>query len=83
VVLAAIEKLEKSQQQAVLTKAPKTPAATTGEGGEKAVSPVGDRWAQIRKNAAERAAARQSEDQKSAGTDGEGGETSGEESKFS
>ncbi|KFY27124.1 hypothetical protein V493_03689, partial [Pseudogymnoascus sp. VKM F-4281 (FW-2241)] len=77
-VLAAIEKLEKSNQ-AVLTKAPKTPLATAGKGEDKTVSPVGDRWAQIRKNAAERAAARQSEDQKSAGTDGDGGETSGEE----
>ncbi|KFY35675.1 hypothetical protein V494_05703, partial [Pseudogymnoascus sp. VKM F-4513 (FW-928)] len=59
---------------------PKTPAsaAAAGEGVDgKTVSPVGDRWAQIRKNAAERAAARQSEE-KSAGTDGEG-ETSGEE----
>jgi hypothetical protein len=84
-VLAAIEKLEKKNQAAVLTKAPKTPLAVgkieVGEEG-KTVSPVGDRWAQIRKNAAERAAARQSEDQKSAGTDGDGGETSGEESKF-
>lgn len=83
-VLAAIEKLEK--KNAVLTKAPRTPAgaaATGGEGGEgekETVSPVGDRWAQIRKNAAERAAKRQSEE-RSAGTDGEG-ETSGEESKF-
>ncbi|KFY70240.1 hypothetical protein V499_09333 [Pseudogymnoascus sp. VKM F-103] len=84
-VLAAIEKLEKKNQAAaaVLTKAPKTPLAASGKGevGEegKTVSPVGDRWAQIRKNAAERAAARQSEDQKSAGTEGDGGETSGEE----
>ncbi|KFY87465.1 hypothetical protein V500_06940 [Pseudogymnoascus sp. VKM F-4518 (FW-2643)] len=77
-VLAAIEKLEK--KNAVLTKAPKTPSAAAEVGPDgKTVSPVGDRWAQIRKNAAERAAARQSEDQKSAGTDGEGGETSGEE----
>ena len=50
----------------------------------KSVSPVvGDRWAQIRKNAAERAA-RQSEEQSrggySAKTDGDDGETSGEES---
>ncbi|KAL5345707.1 hypothetical protein ACLOAV_009461 [Pseudogymnoascus australis] len=78
-VLAAIEKLEK-KNQAVLTKAPKTPLAPVDIGADgKTVSPVGDRWAQIRKNAAERAAARQSEDQKSAGTDGDGGETSGEE----
>lgn len=46
-------------------------------------SPVTDRWAQIRKNAAERAAQRQSEEQshggQSAATDGDG-ETSGEES---
>jgi hypothetical protein len=47
----------------------------------KTVTPAQDRWAQIRKNAAERAAARQSEDQKSAATDGDG-ETSGEESKL-
>ncbi|KAN0093519.1 DUF1708 domain containing protein [Hyaloscypha variabilis] len=49
----------------------------------KEVSPVGDRWAQIRKNAAERAAARQSEEQSRGGysqkTDGDDGETSGEE----
>ena len=45
-----------------------------------------DRWAQIRKNAAERAAQRQSEDQSQGGysktTDGDG-DTSGEESKSS
>lgn len=84
-VLAVIEKLEKKNQAAVLTKAPKTPLAAREigvEGAEgKTVSPVGDRWAQIRKNAAERAAKRESEDTRSAGTDGEG-ETSGEESKF-
>jgi hypothetical protein len=52
----------------------------------KEVSPaaqVGDRWAQIRKNAADRAA-RQSEEQSRGGysgkTDGDDGETSGEES---
>jgi hypothetical protein len=52
----------------------------------KEVSPIGDRWAQIRKNAAERAAARQSEEQSRGGysqkTDGDDGETSGEESTF-
>ncbi|KAL3425331.1 morphogenesis protein [Phlyctema vagabunda] len=46
-------------------------------------SPVQDRWAQIRKNAAERAAQRQSEEQSRGGysqkTDGDDGETSGEE----
>jgi hypothetical protein len=51
----------------------------------KEQSPVQDRWAQIRKNAAERAAQRQSEEQSRGGysqkTDGEDGETSGEESK--
>jgi len=52
----------------------------------KSVSPmIGDRWAQIRKNAAERAA-RHSEEQSrggySAKTDGDDGETSGEESKL-
>jgi hypothetical protein len=52
----------------------------------KEVSPVvSDRWAQIRKNAAERAA-RQSEEQSrggySAKTDGDDGETSGEESTY-
>jgi hypothetical protein len=54
----------------------------------KEVSPVvGDRWAQIRKNAAERAAQRQSEEQSRGGysqkTDGDDGETSGEESESS
>lgn len=48
------------------------------------ISPAQDRWAQIRKNAAERAAARQSEEQSRGGysqkTDGDD-ETSGEESK--
>lgn len=48
-------------------------------------SPPQDRWAQIRKNAAERAAVRQSEEQSHGGqslkTDGDDGETSGEESK--
>jgi hypothetical protein len=53
----------------------------------KEVSPVvGDRWAQIRKNAAERAAQRQSEEQSRGGysqrTDGDDGETSGEESMY-
>jgi hypothetical protein len=53
----------------------------------KEVSPVqvGDRWAQIRKNAAERAAQRQSEEQSRGGysqkTDGDDAETSGEESE--
>lgn len=51
------------------------------------VSPPQDRWAQIRKNAAERAAQRQSEEQSRGGysqkTDGDDGETSGEESKSS
>ncbi|KAH9212733.1 hypothetical protein DL95DRAFT_174712 [Leptodontidium sp. 2 PMI_412] len=46
-------------------------------------SPVQDRWAQIRKNAAERAALRQSEEQSRGGysgkTDVDDGETSGEE----
>ncbi len=50
------------------------------------VLPAQDRWAQIRKNAAERAAARQSEEQSRGGysqkTDGDDGETSGEESKY-
>lgn len=57
-----------------------------GEDLERVVTPAQDRWAQIRKNAAERAAMRQSEEQSrggySAKTDGEDGETSGEESKF-
>jgi hypothetical protein len=58
----------------------------TGEDLTKEVSPVvSDRWAQIRKNAAERAA-RQSEEQSRGGysgkTDGDDGETSGEESKL-
>lgn len=52
----------------------------------KQVSPSGDRWAQIRKNAAERAAQRQSEEQSRGGysqkTDGDDAETSGEESKY-
>ena len=54
----------------------------------KQTSPVvvGDRWAQIRKNAAERAAARQSEEQSRGGysqkTDGDDAETSGEESEL-
>jgi hypothetical protein len=57
------------------------------DGGDltKQISPAQDRWAQIRKNAAERAAARQSEEQSRGGysqkTDGDDGETSGEESK--
>jgi hypothetical protein len=53
----------------------------------KQISPTQDRWAQIRKNAAERAAARQSEEQSRGGysqkTDGDDGETSGEESELS
>ncbi|PVH72256.1 hypothetical protein DL98DRAFT_80402 [Cadophora sp. DSE1049] len=50
---------------------------------EAEASPVQDRWAQIRKNAAERAALRQSEEQSRGGysgkTDVDDGETSGEE----
>lgn len=58
----------------------------TNDGGEltQQISPVQDRWAQIRKNAAERAAQRQSEEQSRGGysqkTDDGDGETSGEES---
>lgn len=56
-----------------------------GEVLTKTISPAQDRWAQIRKNAAERAAQRQSEEQSRGGqsvaTDGDG-ETSGEESMF-
>ncbi|TVY38816.1 Morphogenesis-related protein [Lachnellula occidentalis] len=52
---------------------------------EKEQSQTQDRWAQIRKNAADRAAQRQSEEQSRGGysqkTDGDDGETSGEESK--
>lgn len=57
-----------------------------GEDLTQQVSPAQDRWAQIRKNAAERAAQRQSEEQSRGGysqkTDGDDGETSGEESKL-
>ncbi|RDW87511.1 hypothetical protein BP5796_03205 [Coleophoma crateriformis] len=53
------------------------------DGADLAKSPTQDRWAQIRKNAAERAAQRQSEEQSRGGysqkTDGDDGETSGEE----
>jgi hypothetical protein len=53
---------------------------------EKETSHTQDRWVQIRKNAAERAAQRQSEEQSRGGysqkTDGDDSETSGEESKF-
>jgi hypothetical protein len=59
---------------------------STEDGGEltpELSPPVVDRWAQIRKNAAERAAQRQSEEQSRGGysqkTDGDDGETSGEE----
>ncbi|RDL33283.1 uncharacterized protein BP5553_08722 [Venustampulla echinocandica] len=58
------------------------PEVTTSPLTQEA-SPPQDRWAQIRKNAAERAAVRQSEEQSRGGhsqkTDGEDGETSGEE----
>lgn len=55
---------------------------------EPALSPAQDRWAQIRKNAAERAAARQNERQSEDTTHGakttvtDDGDTSGEESEF-
>ena len=49
---------------------------------EPALTPAQDRWAQIRKQAAERAAQRSSEDQRTVTSDGDG-ETSGEESKLS
>ncbi|KAL8732673.1 MAG: hypothetical protein Q9166_002649 [cf. Caloplaca sp. 2 TL-2023] len=60
---------------------------SSDSGTERPPSPAQDRWAQIRKNAAERAAAAQKEQQagRASGAersdDGEG-ETSGEESKF-
>ena len=61
---------------------PISPIEETAEGAKPA--PVQDRWAQIRKNAAERAAKRQSEEQSRGGqsktTDGDD-DTSGEESK--
>jgi hypothetical protein len=68
-------------------KEPEVPAAVTPEPVVEEPSqalPVQDRWAQIRKNAAERAAQRQSEDHVSRGgktTDGDD-DTSGEESKL-
>lgn len=66
---------------------PQTPDTGEDMPRESEVSPVQDRWAQIRKNAAARTAMqqRQSEEQSRGGysvkTDGEDGETSGEESK--
>lgn len=69
----------------VKAPAPASASATATEPAKEPV-PVQDRWAQIRKNAAERAAQRQTEEQpapvqkaESAAT--EEGETSGEESK--
>ncbi|KAI4287009.1 MAG: hypothetical protein L6R35_003738 [Caloplaca aegaea] len=55
--------------------------------GERALSPAQDRWAQIRKNAADRVAARQSDDQApsvgASRTEDGDGEDSGEESELS
>ncbi|KAL9620547.1 MAG: hypothetical protein Q9160_004908 [Pyrenula sp. 1 TL-2023] len=54
-----------------------------GEDSGQQISPVQSRWAQIRRTAAEHAAARQSEEQSRAPTEQtDDGETSGEESKF-
>ncbi|KAK2625486.1 hypothetical protein QTJ16_004798 [Diplocarpon rosae] len=64
---------------------PSVPRTRTDEGAEltQQVSPAQDRWAQIRKNAAERAASRQSEEQSRGGysgkTDLDDPDTSGEE----
>lgn len=74
-------------QAPIPVKAPApAPASATATDPAKEPVPVQDRWAQIRKNAAERAAQRQTEEQpvpvqkaESAAT--EEGETSGEESK--
>jgi len=69
------------------TPAQAPPQAQNGAEPAKEVSPM-DRWAQIRKNAAERAAQRQNEDQSRGGnsaqttTTDNDGETSGEESKY-
>ena len=56
-----------------------TPTATTGPESAK-TSPYQDRWAQIRKNAAERAAAATAEEIHSRTSQADDGDTSGEES---
>lgn len=77
-----------SPRESVDDAAPPPISLTRDDGEEltQQITPAQDRWAQIRKNAAERAAQRQSEEQSRGGysqkTDGEDGETSGEESKI-
>ncbi len=58
------------------------PSAVSSEEGDRPPSPAQDRWAQIRKNAAERAG-KMSEDQRISTDKTEDGEESGEESKSS
>ena len=74
-----------STRSATPTEQPVPSRDSSESGEERPPSPALDRWAQIRKNAAERVAARQSEDQPSSlgasRTDDGDGETSGEESK--
>lgn len=86
-VPAFIPDSPRASEESDLAVPPPITRHRTNEGAEltKEASPVaqvGDRWAQIRKNAAERAA-RQSEEQSRGGysgkTDGDDGETSGEE----
>ncbi|KAL2063786.1 hypothetical protein VTL71DRAFT_5591 [Oculimacula yallundae] len=74
---------EDSPRQSEDDGAAPPPISRVRSNDEAEPSPVQDRWAQIRKNAAERAALRQSEEQSrggySAKTDGDDAETSGEE----
>ena len=62
------------------------PSEDSAEAPRDVTPVIGDRWAQIRRNAEQRAAQRQSEEQSRGGysqkTDGDDGETSGEESTY-
>ncbi|KAL8872452.1 MAG: hypothetical protein Q9174_001922 [Haloplaca sp. 1 TL-2023] len=74
------------QSSSRVSVASERPPPSAQSDGDRPPSPGQDRWAQIRKNAAERAAARQSQDQSVVSgmtrTDDGDGEDSGEESKL-
>ncbi|KAL8960895.1 MAG: hypothetical protein Q9193_002476 [Seirophora villosa] len=74
---------KRSTRTATPTEQRPSSGVSSDSGGGRPPSPARDRWAQIRKNAADRVAARQSEDQApsvgASRTDDGEGETSGEE----
>lgn len=71
----------KTEAVVTATETPRDVATPTPTAGTESASPYQDRWAQIRKNAAERAAAASPEEIHSRTSQADDGDTSGEESK--